>query len=113
MKRTNHTALMALVGFALLASAAACLASDAETSASATGGRRRSGTASAAARYEGDLGFARTNTRTGALNAARAVALGVDRDGVSLSVSTAIAPQHGPAVATNFNMSIGTRGDAA
>ena len=41
------------------------------------------------------------------------MALGVDRNGLSLSVSTAIAPNSGPALATTFNVSIGTRGDVS
>jgi hypothetical protein len=99
----------------VLASAftSAARASDAETSATATRGRSRSGTATATARYEGNVGFARTDTRTGAVNLARGVAVGVDEDGISLSVSLAIAPQRGPAYATNFNLSFDTDGDSA
>ncbi len=91
----------------------AASASDAETSASARGGRGQPGSASASARYVGEVGFARTDTRTGVLNLSRAVAVGVDRDGLSLSLSTAIAPQRGPALATNFNLSIGANGQVS
>lgn len=108
MRSKNTTLLMTLMTLGGLATPT--LASDAETSATATRGYGRSGTATGMARYEGDLGFARTDTRTGRINAARSVALGVDRDGVSLSVSHAIAPQRGPALAANFNMSIGRNG---
>lgn len=112
MTRHRH-ARYALMIAGLLASAGMALASEAETSASASGGRGQSGTASATAHYAGRIGFARTDTRTGALNIARGVALGVDRDGLSLSLSTAIAPQYGPAIATNYNISIGTNGEVA
>jgi hypothetical protein len=87
-------------------------ASDAQTSARATGGRGP-GSATATARYEGDVGFARTDTRTGRVNLARGVAVGFDEDGLSLSLSTAVAPRNGPAFATNFNMTIGANGEVA
>ena len=110
MKRLSKK-LATLGMFGSLFATAAALAGDAETSARASGGGwRRSGTATATARYEGHLGFARSDTRTGRLNLARGVAVGVDEDGVSLSLSTAIAPRLGPAFATNFNLSIGTDG---
>jgi len=113
MKRTQNT-LALFAGLTLLSCTMTAFASEAETSAGATSGRRgQSGTANGTARYSGDLGFARTDSRTGAINAARSVAVGVDQDGLSLSVSTAVAPRRGTAVATNFNMSIGTRGDVA
>lgn len=87
------------------------LASDARTSASAGSSRfQRNGTAAATATYQGDLGFARTNARSGWVSTARGVAVGVDQSGVSLSVSHAVAPQRGPAVATTFNLSIGRDG---
>lgn len=111
MKRIHKRTLTLLASVAMVAAPAA--ASDAETSAGATGGRRHPGAATATARYEGNLGFARTETRTGTLNAARAVALGLDRRGLSLSLSTAVAPRFGPALATNFNLSIGTDGQVA
>ena len=86
---------------------AAALASEAETSATAGSNRFfRNGDASATARYEGTRGFAHTDSQSGAVNTARGVAVGVDRDGISLSVSNAVAPRFGPAVATNFNLSI-------
>ena len=115
MKTTkiNLAAFAKLMCLVALAFTTTARASDAETSASATSGRGRPGTATAAARYEGDIGFARTDTRTGAVNVARGVAVGVDEDGVSLSVSLAIAPQRGPAYATNFNLSFDTDGGSA
>lgn len=98
---------------ALLALAAPALASDAKTSATATNGPLAPGSAAASANYQGDRGFARSDTRTGDVNIARGVALGVDQNGLSLSVSHALAPRHGPAIATNFNMSINRNGDVA
>lgn len=97
---------------AVLCSAPAALASDAATSATA-GSRPGGGTAAATAHYEGDVGFARTNTRSGAVNIARGVAVGFDEDGLSLSVSNAVATRNGPAVATNFNLSIDRDGDVS
>jgi hypothetical protein len=106
--KMNLAAAMTLAGFSLFAAAA--FASDAETSATAGPGRYGTGTAGATAHYEGDYGFARTDSRTGQVNVARGVAVGVDEDGISLSLSNALAPRYGPAVATNFNMSIGADG---
>lgn len=92
----------------------AALGADAETSASAGGFRgSRNGTATATASYEGDVGFARTDSRSGRVNVARGVAVGFDEDGLSLSISNAIDPRFGPAVATNFNISIDRDGDVA
>ncbi len=106
MKRTHNTWTW-MSSLALLLPAST-LASDAETSASAG-----SNTAMATAHYQGDIGFARTNTRTGRINVARGVAVGVDENGLSLSLSSAIAPRRGPALATNFNMSIGRDGQTS
>jgi hypothetical protein len=90
---------------------ASVLASDAETSASASSNRfKRNGTATATAHYDGKVGFARTNTQSGQVNLARGVAVGIDKSGVSLSVSNAVAPGRGPAVATTFNLSIDRNG---
>jgi len=104
------TTLVCLMG---LLGVTSVQASDARTSASASGGGRRPGSATATASYEGDVGFARTQTRSGPLTASRAVAVGVDEDGLSLSISTAMATPVGPAFATNFNLSIGRDGDLA
>jgi len=87
--------------------------SDAETNAWASSARFGSGAAVATARYAGDLGFARTDTKTGTLNMARGVAVGLDEDGLSLSFSTALAPRLGPAFSTTFNMTIGSNGELA
>jgi hypothetical protein len=88
-------------------------ASSAATNASAGRDILGRGNAQAYATYEGDAGFARTNTRTGSVNIARGVAVGVDEDGLSLSVSTAFDPKHGPAIASNFNLSIGRDGSSS
>ncbi len=94
--------------------AVAARASDAESWATA-GSRRgqRNGTAAAGAHYDGRVGFARTQTRSGPVSVARGVAVGVDENGLSLSVSNAIAPRFGPALATTFNMSIGRDGQVS
>jgi len=113
MNTTRHSLARLSASFMLLATAAAAMASDAQTSASANSGRGRSGAAMGTARYEGDLGFARTDTRSGAVNAARSVALGVDENGLSLSLSTAVAPRNGPAFGTNLNVSIGNNGEVS
>ncbi|MEW6253139.1 MAG: hypothetical protein AB1716_21075, partial [Planctomycetota bacterium] len=112
MKTTRTSTKVASVALAALGSMLT-LASDVETSASATGGRYGAGTATGTARYAGDVGFARTDTRTGEVNAARSVAVGVDPNGLSLSWSLALAPNRGPALATNFNMRIGADGQVA
>jgi len=89
-------------------------ASEAETSASAGSSRyQRDGTATATARYTGDVGSARTHSRSGKVNVARGVAWGLDKNGLSLSVSNAVAPKRGPAVATTFNLSIGRDGSVS
>ena len=102
------------IALLLLGAALAARASEAETSATAGSSRfERDGTASASARYEGDVGFARTQSTSGRISGARGVAVGVDEEGLSLSVSRAIAPQRGPALATSFNLSIGRDGQVS
>jgi hypothetical protein len=97
-----------------MSAAMSAWASEAETSATAGSSRfDRNGTAAATARYDGRVGFARTDTSSGRLSRARGVAVGVDEDGLSLSVSHAIAPRNGPAVATNFSVTIDRDGDVA
>ncbi len=111
--RISSAALAAFSSLAILSSAVSSFGSDAQTSATAAAGRGRTGTAAATAHYEGDAGFARTDTRTGAVNIARAVAVGVDEHGLSFSLSTAIAPKNGRAIAANFNLSIDADGGSA
>jgi hypothetical protein len=106
MKRM-HVTLMTLAALML---AGQVWAAAAATSANAGTNGRGNGTAAATATYTGDQGFARTDTQTGRVNLARGVAVGVDERGVSISVSNAIAPHHGPAIATNFNLTIGRDG---
>jgi hypothetical protein len=107
--RTLKTITAILTGLTLTTTA---LAGNAETSATA-GTRFDSGNAMATAAYDGRIGFARSNAQTGRVNAAKGVAVGVDKHGISLSVSTALATRLGPAVAANFNMTIGRDGDVS
>ena len=102
MKRTAKFSLVILMTMT-----ANIFASDAETSASAAGSRdRRNGAASATAHYTGDLGFARTETSSGDISRARGVAVGLDEDGLTFSLSNAFATRDGSGLATNFNISI-------
>ena len=96
-----------------IATTSFALASSASTSATAGYNRYAGGNAAATASYTGEQGFARTDTKTGRVNIARGVALGVDENGVSLSLSNAVATQNGPAVSTTFNLSIGAAGNSA
>jgi len=98
----------------LLLGASPTLASDAETSAVASASPwGRAGRAAATAAYEGDIGFARTRADSGRVSLARGVAVGVDQDGLALSVSHAVATPFGAAVGANFNFSIGRDGRIA
>lgn len=108
MKRLLMTAGMLAIAMCVPAWAA-----DAETSASAGGGRGRGGQASATARYEGDVGFARTDSRSGRVSTARGVAVGVDEDGLALSVSNAVSVPGGRAIATNLSIEIERDGDVS
>ncbi len=100
--------------FTMISLNALALAGDARTSAGATSNPLNGGgSATATAAYNAPIGFARTNTRSGPINAARGVAVGVDKDGLTLSVSTALAPKLGPAVAANFNITIERDGDVS
>lgn len=102
---------MLITILATMLAPASAVASDAETSATVGSNRyQRDGTAAASAHYDGQAGFARTDTRSGPVSSARGVAVGVDRSGLSLSVSNAVASRHGPAVAISFNLSIGRDG---
>ncbi len=92
------------------------LAGEAETNAAAGTGWNGRGTAAATARYDGadgNIGLARTRTRTGEVNLAEGLAVGVDRDGLDFSFSEAIAPRFGPAFGGTFNLSIGMDGDVS
>lgn len=98
---------------ALLALLTAPLAFGGEASTSASAGSNGigPGTATANAAYTGGgRGFARTQTRSGRVNFGRGVAYGIDRNGVSFSSSHAVAGRFGPAVARNFNITIGFDG---
>ena len=88
-------------------------ASQAETSAGVSGSRHGATTAEATARYDGDVGLARTDTRTGRISLARGLAVGLDRNGLTLSASHALGTRSGFGVARNFNLSIGRDGRVA
>lgn len=101
--------------FAALSLSANAFAGEATSSASAGMGRYGPGTATATAGYSGNgNGIARTNTRSGNnFSFGRGVSFGIDENGVSLSASHAIATRNGPAVASNFNLSIGLDGSVS
>lgn len=101
-----------LSAVALSAVASVAVASEAETSAEAGTGYGR-GNAEASARYEGQIGFARTNSKTGKVSLARGLAVGVDHNGLSLSASHALSLRGGVAVARNFNFTLGRNGQVA
>ena len=109
MKRLHAT----LTVFAGLVATSGALGGEANSSATAGNGRGRNGNAAASAGYTGDIGFARSDSNSGPISTARGVAVGFDERGLSLSVSNAIAPRHGPSIATNFNLSIGTDGSVS
>jgi hypothetical protein len=66
--------------------------------------------AAATANYDGRVGFARTKAKTGKINLARGVALGIDREGISFSISNAIGGKRA-SLASNLNVSFGRDGD--
>ena len=94
---------MGVVGLGLLWGQGAAMASEAGTSASA-GGQPGQDSAAASAHYEGDRGWAHTDTRSGAFGMADGVAIGVDQNGFSVSVSDAVS-LGGQAVAGGFSLS--------
>lgn len=106
MKRSGLYAAMLMGGMTM-----SVLAGEASTSATAS--NAGGGNAGATARYDGSagsVGITRTNTRTGDVNLSRGLAVGVDKDGLDLSFSHAIAPKNGPAYAGTFNLSVGANG---
>ena len=104
MKRElKRLGVMSVMGLGLLLGQGAARASEAGTSASA-GGQPGNDSAAAQAHYEGDRGWAHTDTRSGAFGLADGVAVGVDRDGFSISVSDAVSVG-GQAVAGGFSLS--------
>lgn len=121
MKRTNRKlqrASVAMKSVCVTAITAVLSASahagEASTSASAGSTGRGPGTAAATAQYTGGgRGFAQTQTRSGSISMGRGIAYGVDQRGITLSVSNAIAGRFGPAVASNFNLTIGFDGSVA
>lgn len=113
-RRLNRMPLILLTALVSMSAATMAPASEASSGASATANPFGPGTAEADAAYRGDgRGFARTNTRTGAVNVARGLAFGVDRDGISISASNAVAGRFLPGVASTFNLTIGRDGSMA
>ena len=111
MKRMRlfNTAIAVLAGVAAMAQAG-----EATTSATAGSSGRGPGTAAATANYAGGgRGYADTHTRSGKVNLARGIAVGFDREGLSLSTSYAVAGRIGPAVAGTFNLQIGRNGSVS
>jgi len=109
----NTMIRLTMAALLVLAIAAVARAGDADTQAWARSGRGGPGAAGGQASYRGDVGFARTESRSGRVSAARSVAVGVDERGLSLSISTAVAPARGPALGTTFNVAIDRDGDVA
>jgi hypothetical protein len=109
VKRIMHAIL--ICGLGLSASTFAAGAATSATAGSHSG--RPNGTAGATAEYTGQTGWTRTEAQSGRVNTATGVAVGVDQNGLALSVSNAVAPQNGPALATNFTLSIGRDGQAS
>ncbi len=109
----NPMIRLAMATLLVLTVAATAWAGDADTQAWARAERGGSGTAGGQASYRGNIGFARTESRSGRLSAARSVAVGVDERGLALSVSTAVAPERGPALGTTFHVAIDRDGDVA
>ena len=117
-RKTTRTSMLRSIAtaLALLASATFAWAGQASSNASATSNPFGPGTATAGAAYTGGgQGWARTNTRSGNnLNFGQGISFGVDpATGVSFSASNAVAPRFGPAMASNFNLSIGLDGSVA
>lgn len=111
MKRKQLSLLSTVI---MLGCSTLAWAGQASTSASAGSRGWGPGTAAATATYDGSgPAYTRTRARSGQLNLAQGVALGFDRDGLSLSSSYAVAPRRGAAVAGTFNVSIGLDGQVA
>lgn len=110
--RNFSTALGLIAALGLTTTA---FAGEATSAASAGIGRFGPGTATATAGYNGDgAGIVRTDTRSGNnFSFGRGVSVGIDEDGLTLSASHAVATRHGPAVASNFNLSIGRDGSVS
>lgn len=90
------------------------MAGEAFSNATATGNRFGPGNAAATAGYTGNgQGYARTDTRTGQVNFASGVAIGLDERGLTFSASNALAGRFGPAIASNLNITIGRDGSVA
>jgi hypothetical protein len=105
--------ILGMAGMMWMSLGGVALAREAETDAWARSNNRGHGTAGADARYEGDVGFARTRAESGKLSFARGVSVGVDERGLSFSASNAWATRFGIAGAGNFNLSINRDGQVS
>jgi len=110
MKRLMTTTIMLLMGPLGMTTV---FGSEAATQASVTNGRSGNGSAMATAEYEGTVGLARTRTETGKVTLARGLAVGLDEDGLSVSLSHGVASRRGPAYAGTFNLAINTNGQVS
>lgn len=108
--RGLYMRMAAMIGISAICGWA--MAADAATSAGVTGRNGQPGTATATAHYAGEAGYARTTSRSGTITQARGIAVGVDQNGLALSLSNAVE-HRGLAVATNFNLSIGRDGEVS
>jgi hypothetical protein len=104
----RHWIAVLVVGLTL---SAVAQAQTTETSATASHHRYGPGTSRATADYNGDgVGFTRTQARSGRLNLARGLAVGFDRNGLSVSHSVALAPSRGPAIGRTVSLQLGLDG---
>jgi hypothetical protein len=106
MKRISFMAVLGI----LVGLVPAVSASDARTSAEVGSSRGGTDHAAATADYDGRVGIARTNAKTGKINLARGLALGLDEDGVSFSLSQALGGKRA-SLASNLNVSLNRDGD--
>lgn len=108
--RAMHMQLSMLTGLGLFCGLS--FAADAATSAGVTARNSGPGVATATAQYTGDAGYARTSSHSGDVSRARGIAVGVDENGLAISLSNAVE-HNGLALATNFNINIGRDGDVS
>lgn len=68
------------------------------------------GHADAGASYDGNWGIAESESRVGAVNLGRGLAVGVGPNGLTLSHSIGVRDQGGVGIGHNFNLAIGPNG---
>ncbi|HPF39226.1 MAG TPA: hypothetical protein P5081_21250 [Phycisphaerae bacterium] len=114
-KSSGNTLALTMALLGIFGFTAASFAGESTSSASAGAGHNGPGTATASAGYSGNgAGIVRTNTRSGNnFSIGRGVSVGIDEDGLTLSASHAVATRNGPAIASNFNLSIGRDGSVS